>query len=327
MVPTVATSRGSRMGKYMKKAKGAGEVAVMEVSQSSSLGVRTRARTRTLALQKKENKAPSAPPKSSNICSIGHLQTTSYMELRSRRLEKVSLSPCSATQIEQHRSLKNRGLQLQCSDSGRGNLREAEQSAFMVAEEPKSSKSRQSKSAGSVRSGRRVPSTVGYSRTNSTTSLSQARSRVKTDRAEKEEVQDKFVETENIVLQNSSMRQLQAFEDETAIPMEGSFGENVIDQEGRDRGIRECTPSSPIGNGEALEAPGSTTRTCCRRSGRRRMQNEGRRSAPTSREMEEFFAGAEQQQQRLFIERYNYDPVNDLPLAGRYEWVRLRPRN
>lgn len=325
MVPTVATSRGSRMGKYMKKAKGAGEVAVMEVSQSSSLGVRTRARTRTLALQKKENTAPPVTSKSSKMCSVGHLQTTSYMELRSRRLEKVSLSPCSAPQIEQHRSLKNRGLQLQCSDSGTGNLREAEQSAFMVAEESKPSRSRQSKSAGSMRSRRRVPSTVGYSRTNSTTSLSQAHSRVKTDRAEKEEVRDELVETENVALQSSSMRQFEAFEDESAIPMEGSFGENVIDQEGRDRGIRECTPSSAIGTGEALEAPGSTTRPYCRRSRRRRMQNEGRRSAPTSHEMEEFFAGAEQQQQRLFIERYNYDPVNDLPLSGRYEWVRLRP--
>lgn len=324
MVPTVATSRGSRMGKYMKKAKGAGEVAVMEVSQSSSLGVRTRARTRTLALQKKENTAPPVTSKSSKMCSVGHLQTTSYMELRSRRLEKVSVSPCSAPQIEQHRSLKNRGLQLQCSDPGRGNLREAEQSAFMVAEESKPSRSRQSKSAGSMRSRRRVPSTVGYSRTNSTTSLSQAHSRVKTDRAEKEEVRDEYVETETVALQSSSMRQFEAFEDESAIPMEGSFGENVIDQEGRDRGIRECTPSSAIGTGEALEAPGSTTRPYCRRSRRRRMQNEGR-SAPTSHEMEEFFAGAEQQQQRLFIERYNYDPVNDLPLSGRYEWVRLRP--
>lgn len=321
----MATSRGSRMGKYMKKAKGAGEVAVMEVSQSSSLGVRTRARTRNLALQKKENKAPPASPKSSKICSIGQLQTTSYMELRSRRLEKVCMSPCSATQIEQHRSLKNRGLQLRCSDSERGNLREAEQSAFMVAEERKSSKSRHSKSTGSVRCGRRVPSTVGYSITNSTTSLSQARSRVKTSRAQKKEAQDKLVETENIVLQSNSMRQFQAFEDETAIPMEGSFGENVIEQEGRDRGIRESTPSSLIGNGEALEAPGSTTRPCCRSSGRIRRQNENRRSAPTSHEMEEFFAGAEQQQRRLFIERYNYDPVSDLPLAGRYEWVRLRP--
>jgi hypothetical protein len=97
----------------------------MEVSQSSSLGVRTRARTRTLALQKKENKVPPAPHMSSKICTNGHLQRTSYMELCSRRLEKVYLSPCFATQIEQHMNLKNRGLQLQCSDSGMGNIREA----------------------------------------------------------------------------------------------------------------------------------------------------------------------------------------------------------
>lgn len=68
--------------------------------------------------------------------------------------------------------------------------------------------------------------------------------------------------------------------------------------------------------------------------------------------MEEFFTFAEQQQQRLFMEkyvvfnstdtvifkrvllstnvkilffinRYNFDVVNDLPLTGRYEWIRV----
>jgi len=47
------------------------------------------------------------------------------------------------------------------------------------------------------------------------------------------------------------------------------------------------------------------------------------RNIPTTHEMEEFFALAEQQQQRLFTEKYNFDVVNDLPLSGRYEWVRV----
>lgn len=59
------------MGKDMRKAKTTGEVAVMEVPNQSSGGVRTRAKT--LALQRLQK--PTADP-------------ASYLELRSRRLEK-----------------------------------------------------------------------------------------------------------------------------------------------------------------------------------------------------------------------------------------------
>lgn len=62
------------MVKYMKKAKEANEVALMEVSQSS-LGVRTRAKT--LALQKLK--------KSTTLSSSS---SGSYLQLRNRRLEK-----------------------------------------------------------------------------------------------------------------------------------------------------------------------------------------------------------------------------------------------
>lgn len=61
------------MGKYVRDAKVAGDVAVMEVSQST-VGVRTRAKT--LALQRLQS---SAPPPSPDSC---------YLQLRSRRLEK-----------------------------------------------------------------------------------------------------------------------------------------------------------------------------------------------------------------------------------------------
>lgn len=66
------------MGKYMRKAKTAGDVAVMEVSQSS-FGVRTRAKTLALQrLQKSQSPVPSQTSTSSG----------SYLQLRSRRLEK-----------------------------------------------------------------------------------------------------------------------------------------------------------------------------------------------------------------------------------------------
>jgi hypothetical protein len=71
------------MGKYMRKSKASGEVAVMEVG-GALLGVRTR--SRTLALQqrtssplKRDQADPHPPPDQA---------AGDYLELRSRRLEK-----------------------------------------------------------------------------------------------------------------------------------------------------------------------------------------------------------------------------------------------
>ncbi|XP_077250799.1 cyclin-dependent kinase inhibitor 4-like [Tasmannia lanceolata] len=106
---------------------------------------------------------------------------------------------------------------------------------------------------------------------------------------------------------------------------EASFGENVLEIDARERNIRETTPSSLIRDSDNLGTPGSTTRPTNSTATNRRIQNVAHRTIPTSNEMEEFFAGVEQQHQRKFTEKYNYDPVNDLPLPGRYEWVRLDP--
>jgi len=65
------------MGKYMRKGKVSGEVAVMEVPGGALLGVRTR--SRTLALQR----AQRPPDKGEADDAAGE-----YLELRSRRLEK-----------------------------------------------------------------------------------------------------------------------------------------------------------------------------------------------------------------------------------------------
>lgn len=70
----------------MKKAKITGDVIVMEVS--SSLGVRTRAKT--LALQRLQKTTHQEAPK----------PDTSYLELRSRRLEKQNPSPKASSRVE-----------------------------------------------------------------------------------------------------------------------------------------------------------------------------------------------------------------------------------
>nr|KYP42160.1 Cyclin-dependent kinase inhibitor 7 [Cajanus cajan] len=46
---------------------------------------------------------------------------------------------------------------------------------------------------------------------------------------------------------------------------------------------------------------------------------------PTESELEEFFAAAEKDIQKRFSDKYNYDIVKDVPLEGRYEWVKLKP--
>ncbi|KAG2315904.1 hypothetical protein Bca4012_066752 [Brassica carinata] len=47
--------------------------------------------------------------------------------------------------------------------------------------------------------------------------------------------------------------------------------------------------------------------------------------SPTPGEIEEFLSELEDKDQKRFIEKYNFDIVNDKPLQGRYKWDRLKP--
>ncbi|KAK2360684.1 Cyclin-dependent kinase inhibitor family protein [Trifolium repens] len=80
---------------------------------------------------------------------------------------------------------------------------------------------------------------------------------------------------------------------------------------------RESTPCSLIRDSSVIHTPGSTTRQRTNRVIHENVQ----RSIPTSSEMDEFFDLAEKKQQAIFMEKYNFDVVNDVPLPGRYEWV------
>lgn len=44
---------------------------------------------------------------------------------------------------------------------------------------------------------------------------------------------------------------------------------------------------------------------------------------PSDAEIDEFFAAAEKKETQLFATTYNFDVVNNVPLEGRYEWVRV----
>nr|XP_043612053.1 cyclin-dependent kinase inhibitor 4-like [Erigeron canadensis] len=104
---------------------------------------------------------------------------------------------------------------------------------------------------------------------------------------------------------------------------EGSFGENNIEIEATKRTTRETTPCNLIRDPDVIRTPASSTKPTRSTNGKYRVENTSATRIPSTSEMEEFFTGPEKQQQQLFIEKYNFDPVNDKPLNGRYEWVKL----
>ncbi|XP_019101344.1 PREDICTED: cyclin-dependent kinase inhibitor 4-like isoform X2 [Camelina sativa] len=93
------------------------------------------------------------------------------------------------------------------------------------------------------------------------------------------------------------------------------------------RTTRESTPCSLIGKPEIITTPGSSTKLniCISESNQREesLSRSSLRHLPTTPEMDEFFSGAEEEQQKQFIEKYNFDPVNEQPLPGRFEWTKV----
>ncbi|KAH7833372.1 hypothetical protein Vadar_005629 [Vaccinium darrowii] len=106
---------------------------------------------------------------------------------------------------------------------------------------------------------------------------------------------------------------------------EASFGDNVLEFEGKERSTRESTPCSLIRDPESIRTPGSTTRPTMSAEANRGLLNSVPIRIPRANQIDAFFAGFEAQQCQQFIERYNFDPATDTPLPGRYEWTKLDP--
>ncbi|KAL2470659.1 Cyclin-dependent kinase inhibitor 3 [Abeliophyllum distichum] len=244
------------MGKYMRKAKIAGDVSVMELSQSSP-GVRTRAKT--LALQRLQSSATTTAAQSK--------PESCYLQLRSRRLEKPVLLR-HQQQNSQKGSAQKPGFS--CSEKEDLEIKDCCEKEY---------------SGSDMKSG-----SIGMAKKEETCF----------------EMQSRECETEDLEI-------------------EASFGENNLDWEARERSTRESTPCSLIRAACTVSTPGSTTRRMSPEAAIQRSRDAILRNIPTAREMEEFFARAEQSQQRLFMEKYNFDVANDLPLPGQYEWVRVMP--
>ncbi|XP_075673339.1 cyclin-dependent kinase inhibitor 7 isoform X1 [Castanea sativa] len=76
---------------------------------------------------------------------------------------------------------------------------------------------------------------------------------------------------------------------------------------------REGTPSSSLCvDSDEMDSPAAT-------------KNHPPAKMPPKEEIEAFFAAAEKYEQKRFAEKYNYDIVKDVPLEGRYQWIRLKP--
>ncbi|CAL0328214.1 unnamed protein product [Lupinus luteus] len=112
---------------------------------------------------------------------------------------------------------------------------------------------------------------------------------------------------------------LEAEEESVDLSMEGSCGENFLEGEIIDRSTRESTPCSLIMDSNSITTPGSSTRQRTHQINHENVQ----RIFPTAHEIDEFFAHAERQQQAMFIQKYNFDIVNDVPLQGQYKWVQV----
>ncbi|GAB4830205.1 hypothetical protein Ancab_019847 [Ancistrocladus abbreviatus] len=237
------------MGRYMKKGKITADIAVMEVSQPSSIGVRTRAKT--LALQPNPE-----------LC---------YLQLRSRRLEKPQFQLPSPKQKQEKQTPQQ------------------EKQSNLNNQTPPPSRLRVS----SVNSGSAGSVSFSCSK-NDEGCFGNLGSKVKRVLVGKERVTEEF-------------------------------GENNLEFDATERSTRESTPCSVTRDVDMIGTPVSSVMPSCSRGASRRAQNVSQRSIPMAYEMEEFFADAEMQQQRQFMEKYNFDVVNDSPVPGYYEWVRVDP--
>ncbi|KAL0673836.1 hypothetical protein Bca4012_001817 [Brassica carinata] len=246
------------MGKYIKKKKLDGEALSLIDVSPSPLGVLTRAKS--LALQRRLQKPPSSPspnppPSKQKItdCSGG-----SYLQLRSRRLQKkpppiVVIRSSKRRKQRREEEGRNPNPNPQNHDSIRGSGGDGSSRSDSVAE--------------SVVFGKEKDFNGGINR-----------------------------------------------------ELDGSESFNWTTS-------RESTPCSLIRKQETITSPGSSTKLgngISDNSNQREDSFSGsHRHLPTTPEMDEFFSGAEEEQQKQFIEKYNFDPVNEQPLPGRFEWKKV----
>ncbi|KAL0286130.1 UNVERIFIED_CONTAM: Cyclin-dependent kinase inhibitor 4 [Sesamum calycinum] len=105
---------------------------------------------------------------------------------------------------------------------------------------------------------------------------------------------------------------------------EGSYGDNELDFGNKGRITRESTPSTLIEGSNIIKTPTSSNKSATNVNGVKKLRI-GKPMMPSAEELEAFFAPQEKLDIERFIKKYNFDPVNEKPLKGRYEWVEFKP--
>ncbi|CAF2096081.1 unnamed protein product [Brassica napus] len=95
--------------------------------------------------------------------------------------------------------------------------------------------------------------------------------------------------------------------------------------ESLNRSTRESTPCTLNRDAEINTSLGSSTKldNCISDNSDQIEDNLSGSHRPTTPDMDRFFSGAEEEQQKQFIDKYNFDPVNEQPLPGRFEWEKV----
>ncbi|KAJ3689429.1 hypothetical protein LUZ61_018593 [Rhynchospora tenuis] len=106
--------------------------------------------------------------------------------------------------------------------------------------------------------------------------------------------------------------------------LEGPFGDNETASE-PERGARESTPCSLIRDSNKLLTPSSSNICSAKSATHQTCGPTSQRVVPSEREINDLFGKPEELQQKNFTEKYNFDPVTEQPLPGRFEWEKLDP--
>ncbi|EFH55667.1 predicted protein [Arabidopsis lyrata subsp. lyrata] len=276
------------MGKYIRKSKidgGGGEssIALMDVvspsSSSSSLGVLTRAKSLALQQQQQQQRRLLQKPSSS---SLPPTSPSPNPPSKQKNKKKQQMNDCGS-----YIQLRSRRLQ--------------KKPPIVV-----------------IRSTKRRKETCGRN-PNPSSNLDSIRGSICADGSRSDSVSETLVfgKDKELVCE---------------INKDPSFGQNFFELEEDEptqsfnRTTRESTPCSLIRRPEIITTPGSSTKLniCVSESNQREESlSRSHRRLPTTPEMDEFFSGAEEEQQKHFIEKYNFDPVNEQPLPGRFEWTKV----
>ncbi|KAJ7540681.1 hypothetical protein O6H91_10G026400 [Diphasiastrum complanatum] len=317
------------MVRCIRKRKPGSELALVDVAQSS-LGFSTRARSLVL---EQGCEAPSIDP------------VSCYLELRSKRLEKPNQSSkdephcdrnlqCNLQEQSSHHpetlwvddSLVNKsGTILNNLQSETGGRVHERARSFSSTESD-----RRSKSDSNV--GSEAIINAGHSRSNSV-SFPQENVMRAVSTYTKDYVGGEYPQLYwkpdskqiNEPSENNIRRNLK--------PMERFYGDNAVNHEIfilKDSDIsqaHEGPSTSSLEREETVEeAPRSSSRTVTQfaRALALNLRHQKLTDTPTVTEIEEFFEEDEKQRQIIFMTRYNFDPVNDVPLTGRFDWVRLQ---